>query len=89
MIDRGRADPEPDVELGGRDLEQRAEEHPGSVCQPDSRGQERVLSGRILGGSSGPELPQGVPGRFLSHSIHQRFLVRMEGAYPDVGDGPI
>ncbi|MFO0700685.1 MAG: hypothetical protein U0236_15790 [Nitrospira sp.] len=27
---RGGADREPDVESGGRDLEQRAEEHPGS-----------------------------------------------------------
>ena len=31
---------EPDVELGGRDLEQRAEEHPGSVPQPGGPGLE-------------------------------------------------
>jgi len=41
---RGRADCEPDVESGGRDLEQRAEEHPGSVPGPGGEGQERVLS---------------------------------------------
>jgi len=31
---RGGADREPHVEPGGRDLEQCAEEHPGSVPQP-------------------------------------------------------
>ncbi len=41
----GGADREPDVESGGRDLEQRAEEHLGSLCQSDwPRRQERVLS---------------------------------------------
>ena len=44
MIDSGRADCEPDVESGGRDLEQRAEEHPGSVPGPGAGRQERVLS---------------------------------------------
>ena len=38
-----------DVESGGRDLEQRAEEHPGSVPGPGAGRQERVLgSGLIL-----------------------------------------
>jgi hypothetical protein len=38
------ADREPDVESGGRDLEQRAEEHPGSVPQPG----EPQRQGRVL-----------------------------------------
>ncbi len=42
---RSGADREPDVESGGRDLEQRAEEHFGSVPGPGGEGQERVLSG--------------------------------------------
>ena len=38
-----------DVESGGRDLEQRAKEHPGSVPGPGAGRQERVLgSGLIL-----------------------------------------
>ncbi len=45
MNDRGRADRQPDVESGGRDLEQRAEDHPGSVPGPGGAGdEERVLS---------------------------------------------
>jgi len=55
----GGADREPDVESGGRDLEQRAEEHPGSVPGSGGEGQERVLSSQILGESNGPELPKG------------------------------
>ncbi len=89
MIDSGGADREPDVESGGRDLEQRAEEHLGSVPGPggERQGAERVLSGRILRGSNGPELPKGSRAVFFNHSINQSFLVRMEGAYPVVGDG--
>ena len=48
MIDRGRADREPDVESGGRDPEQRAKEYPGSIPGPSGEGQERVLSGRTI-----------------------------------------
>ncbi len=40
----GGADREPDVESGGRDLEQRAEEHPGSVLGSGAGCRERVLS---------------------------------------------
>ncbi len=44
MIDRGRADCAPDVKSGGRDLEQRTEEHPGSVPGSGAGRQECVLS---------------------------------------------
>jgi hypothetical protein len=44
---RGGADREPDVESGGRDLEQRAQEHPGSIPQPgEPQRQSGVLSNR-------------------------------------------
>ena len=43
-------DRKPDVELGGCDLEQRAQEHPGSVPQPDQSQREvGLLSGEGRG----------------------------------------
>jgi len=68
----GGADREPDVESGGRDLEQRAEEHLGSVPGPgaERQRQERVLSERDSVGSSGPALLKGCRAvSFLDHAI--------------------